>query len=306
MLKDKDKTNKVIKFLCDQITLGKQLANTDAFSMFKGGGFFEHSRIWNGKLDAFLTEVEKWNSLNEEILRTYFNENRFIEDYRKCKADTFNAYFTNKVVKARDEIHKKINYFDSIITRLKLLQEEIIIEPFSIKNDRQNSLDAKHPDAPSVFISYSWDSDEHKAWVLSLAHQLASFYIYVYLDRYDLTAGKDMTHFMENAISKSKHVLIILTPNYKLKAEKRKGGVGYETSIITAQIFKDNLSDKFIPILKDGTLETSVPVFLSTKINIDMTKEIDFKKSFDQLVRTIHHEPLITRPQLGKKPNFHK
>ena len=305
MLKDKDKTNKVIKLLCDQITLGKLLANTDAFSMFKGGGFFEHSRTWNEKLDTFLTKVEKWDSLNEEILRTYFDEYRFIEDYRKCKADIFNAYFTNKVVKARDEIHKKINYFDGIITRLKLLQEEYV-EPSPVKSDSQDSLDDNNTDAPSVFISYSWDSDEHRAWVLSLANRLAKNYIYVYLDRYDLTAGKDMTHFMENAVSKSKHVLIILTPNYKLKAEKRKGGVGYETSIITAQIFKDNLSDKFIPILKDGTIETSVPVFLSTKINIDMTKESDFKKSFEQLLRTIHHEPLITRPQLGKKPNFRK
>lgn len=305
MLKDKDKTNKVIKLLCDQITVGKLLANTDAFSMFKGGGFFEHSRTWNEKLDTFLTKVEKWDSLNEEILRTYFDEYRFIEDYRKCKADIFNAYFTNKVVKARDEIHKKINYFDGIITRLKLLQEEYV-EPSPVKSDSQDSLDDNNTDAPSVFISYSWDSDEHRAWVLSLANRLAKNYIYVYLDRYDLTAGKDMTHFMENAVSKSKHVLIILTPNYKLKAEKRKGGVGYETSIITAQIFKDNLSDKFIPILKDGTLETSVPVFLSTKINIDMTKESDFKKSFEQLLRTIHHEPLITRPQLGKKPNFRK
>lgn len=305
MLKDKDKTNKVIKLLCDQITLGKLLANTDAFSMFKGGGFFEHSRTWNEKLDTFLTKVEKWDSLNEEILRTYFDEYRFIEDYRKCKADIFNAYFTNKVVKARDEIHKKINYFDGIITRLELLQEEYV-ESSPVKSDSQDSLDDNNTDAPSVFISYSWDSDEHRAWVLSLANRLAKNYIYVYLDRYDLTAGKDMTHFMENAVSKSKHVLIILTPNYKLKAEKRKGGVGYETSIITAQIFKDNLSDKFIPILKDGTLETSVPVFLSTKINIDMTKESDFKKSFEQLLRTIHHEPLITRPQLGKKPNFRK
>lgn len=305
MLKDKDKTNKVIKLLCDQIELGKLLANTDTFSMFKGGGFFEHSRTWNGKLDSFLTKVENWDAVNEEILRTYFEEYRFIEDYRKCKADIFNAYFTNKVVKARDEIHKKINYFNSIITRLRLLQEEYT-EPSPLKSDNQGNQTDNNSDAPSVFISYSWDNDEHKAWVLSLAEKLAQNYIYVYLDRYDLTAGKDMTHFMENAVSKSRHVLIILTPNYKLKAEKRKGGVGYETSIITAEIFKSTLSDKFIPILKNGTAETSVPTFLGTKINIDMTNDSIFKESFEQLVRTIHHEPLISRPPLGKRPSFRK
>jgi hypothetical protein len=85
--------------------------------------------------------------------------------------------------------------------------------------------------AIKVFISYSWDDEIHKTWVLKIADKLVCNGIFVYLDRYDLKAGKDITHFMENSLKYADKVLLIMTPNFKNKAEKRKGGVGHETSI---------------------------------------------------------------------------
>lgn len=43
---------------------------------------------------------------------------------------------------------------------------------------------------PVVFISYSWDSEEHKAWVKKLSDDLRSKYaVYTLLDRYNRGGG---------------------------------------------------------------------------------------------------------------------
>ena len=113
-------------------------------------------------------------------------------------------------------------------------------------------------DKRKIFISYSWDNEPHKEWVLKLANDLEKhFEIDVIFDQYELSAGKDMTYFMEKGMTADK-ILVILTQNYKTKAEKREGGVGFEYSMITNEMFDDQLTAKIIPILREGRKETSV------------------------------------------------
>jgi hypothetical protein len=71
----------------------------------------------------------------------------------------------------------------------------------------------------TVFISYSWDSKDHKDWVRKLADYLIDNGVNVILDQYDLAAGKILTYFMESAVEKADKVIIILTPGYKLKSQ---------------------------------------------------------------------------------------
>ena len=157
---------------------------------------------------------------------------------------------------------------------------------------------------PKVFISYSWDNEIHKSWVKELADKLTDNSIWVFFDGYDLSAGKDMTHFMETSVKESDKVLMIMTPNYKVKAEKRVGGVGYETSMVTAEIFNNQQSDKFIPIVRLGARENCTPTFVQSKLGIDMSNGDDFNEKFEELLRTIYGEHKVKRPQLGKKPIF--
>ena len=155
-----------------------------------------------------------------------------------------------------------------------------------------------------VFISYSWDNDEHKKWVLDLANKLADNGVYVILDRYDLKAGKTMTQFMEKAVNNSEKVLMIMTPNYKVKADNRTGGVGYEYSMITQELYANQDNDKFIPVLRNGSYGVSAPKFVSSYLSHDMTNDSTFEKDFTDLLRIIFEEPEIQRPPLGKKPTF--
>ncbi|MCK5169280.1 MAG: toll/interleukin-1 receptor domain-containing protein [Bacteroidales bacterium] len=155
-----------------------------------------------------------------------------------------------------------------------------------------------------VFISYSWDSDEHKLWVLNIAQKLSENGVYVILDRFDLMAGKNMTHFMEESIDTAEKVIVIMTPNYKKKANARSGGVGFEYSMLTQEIFQDQDTDKYIPIRRNGDYSECAPKFLGSLISIDMTNDVEFEDKFEKLLKTIYEEPEIKRPTLGKKPSF--
>lgn len=112
----------------------------------------------------------------------------------------------------------------------------------------------------TVFISYSWDDESHQLWVLNLAERLSANGVHVLFDRYDITVGKEMTHFMENFVSQADKVLLIMTPKYKEKADDRKGGVGYEYSMITQEFYEKESDQKFIPILRKGSFNESAPV----------------------------------------------
>lgn len=161
-------------------------------------------------------------------------------------------------------------------------------------------------DRPTIFISYSWDSQEHKDWVLKLANDLISKYgVNVLLDQYELSAGKDLTHFMESSIEKSTKVLLILTPSYKIKAENRTGGVGYEYSMISQELFDIQANNnKFIPVLRSGDMDKSSPKYIKSKIYLNLVDNSKYHIQLFDLGRTIYEKPKLSKPALGPLPNF--
>jgi len=159
----------------------------------------------------------------------------------------------------------------------------------------------------TVFISYSWDSEEHKDWVRKLADYLQSNGIEAILDQYELSVGRNMALFMESSIEKADKVLVILTPNYKLKSDSRKSGVGYEYSMITAELYEiQHDNNKFIPILREGDNDSSNPKFLKSFVYHDMKQDDRFESNAFELIRIIMDKPKIVKPKLGLLPEFEK
>ncbi|PLX14059.1 MAG: hypothetical protein C0594_00530 [Marinilabiliales bacterium] len=158
----------------------------------------------------------------------------------------------------------------------------------------------------TVFISYSWDSQEHREWVLNLANDLISTYgLNVILDQYELSAGKELTYFMESSIEEADKVLIILTPEYKRKAESRSSGVGYETSMISQEVFESSIAKiKFIPVLRKGTSSCSTPKFLKSKLFHSMIDDNIYANSLYELSRILYEKPLLEKPNQGPIPDF--
>jgi len=155
-----------------------------------------------------------------------------------------------------------------------------------------------------IFISYSWDNEEHKLWVLDLANYLVKNGVDVILDQYDLSVGNEMTFFMEKAMMADK-ILLILTPSYKTKADDRTGGVGYEYSLVTREFYdKEPNKNKIIPILRSGDKDLSSPVFVQTKLFHDMSNDNLIDSKLFELVKIIVDKPSVKKPPLGKLPNF--
>lgn len=156
-----------------------------------------------------------------------------------------------------------------------------------------------------VFISYSWDSPEHKEWVLHLADLLIKAGLDVILDQYELRVGKNLTHFMETSVRNADKVICLFTPNYKLKAEGRNGGVGYEYSMINQNLYKQQVENtKLVPVLRSGDPEISIPFFIQAFLWHDMRSDENFDQSFEILLREIYDEPYLKKPKIGSKPAF--
>ena len=74
--------------------------------------------------------------------------------------------------------------------------------------------------------------------------------------------------------------------------------------IITSQLAKQIDQMKFIPVLRVGDFDDSaVPIWLQTKIGIDLRGEAYDELNYEDLVRTLHKEN-IKAPPVGPKPNF--
>lgn len=145
---------------------------------------------------------------------------------------------------------------------------------------------------PSAFVSYSWDTDEHRQWVLDLATRLRGDGVETILDQWHLVPGDQLPAFMEKAVRESDHVLIVCTPRYKERSDRREGGVGYEGDIITGEVFTTRNERKFIPILRRGEWTDSAPTWLTGKYYIDLRGTPYNENQYRDLVTTL----LGTRP----------
>ena len=123
---------------------------------------------------------------------------------------------------------------------------------------------------PRAFMSYSWDDEPHKIWVRDLATRLRTHGVDVTLDQWHSVAGDQLPEFMEKAIRGNDFVLIICTPRYKDRSDRRIGGVGYEGDIMTAEVLTTGNQRKFIPILRTGEWQDAAASWLLGKNYIDL------------------------------------
>lgn len=155
---------------------------------------------------------------------------------------------------------------------------------------------------PKVFVSYSHDSADHKAWVLRLGSDLRAQGIDVTLDRWDLAPGQDVSMFMQRGIAESDRVVMICSATYVEKAERGVGGVGYERLIVTAEVIQSIDTIKFIPVVRSNGGPTKVPAFLGPRLYVDFTNDGDYDDKLVELAKEIHGVPITPKPPLGPNP----
>jgi hypothetical protein len=160
---------------------------------------------------------------------------------------------------------------------------------------------------PKCFLSYSWEAVEHSKWVLDLARALQERGVYVYLDQWDVQPGMDLPKYMEECVRESNFVLLICTPTFAEKADSGLGGVGYEKSIVTGEIFTKRSKDtKFIPVLRTGSASSALPSYLRSRVFLDFREASQFAERLEELLRHLYDERAEVRPPLGVKPEFRR
>jgi TIR domain len=147
--------------------------------------------------------------------------------------------------------------------------------------------DSPKPIAPKVFVSYSWDNEDHLRWVQDFAAKLRADSIDAAIDQWQVVLGDQLPHFIERAVRENDFVLIVCTPRYKERSDGRVGGVGYEGDIMTAEVLSQRNHRKFIPVLRDGDWRSAMPSWLSGKFGVDLRGNSYLEAEYTKLVDTL-------------------
>jgi hypothetical protein len=147
-----------------------------------------------------------------------------------------------------------------------------------------------------VFISHTSTTNEAVEWVKNLALFLIDNGIQARLDRFHLRRGMDLPQWMCNELSLAQKVIVICDETYKLKADGRLGGIGWETMIIQGDVA--NLppdSTKYQIIVRTEKIQDGLPLYLKTKYAFH-AKPSDKENSFQsELLRELLDLPLDER-----------
>lgn len=165
--------------------------------------------------------------------------------------------------------------------------------------------EAKAP--TKVFISYSWDSEDHKERVLALANTLRNPWgIETDIDQYvrakpPFTPSQGWDLWMEKRIEWAEFVLIVCTKSYqrRFRGDEELGigrGSTWEGTIIRQHLYNNQLvSTKFIPIVFSAQDLTYIPIIF----NGNDKYILEDKKSFRDLCYRLRKEPSVAMPEVA-------
>lgn len=147
-----------------------------------------------------------------------------------------------------------------------------------------------------VFISYSYDSEEHMQWISDFVAELQRNGVNIIFDQPEFIQDQEMTQSIESGVRDSDRVLVICTDSYVRKANDGEGGVGYEPTIVTRRIVEDFGYNKFIPIIRPMFGEEKTPDFLKEPVYVDFADDTQFDEKFDELLHERLQVPVVEKP----------
>jgi hypothetical protein len=136
----------------------------------------------------------------------------------------------------------------------------------------------KNVEEIKVFVTYSWDSEEHNEKVIALTNFLRDNGFHAEVDKMLIQneTAKDFKVMMHKGMTDYQKVVVVLSEGYKNKAEEFRGGVGTEYSLMLKDI--DNNPNKYILISFDGHNDSITPLFFKSREIIDFSKENEYEK----------------------------
>ena len=155
-----------------------------------------------------------------------------------------------------------------------------------------------------LFITYSWDNQEHENRVVAFTNYLRRNGYNAEIDKMLIQkqSAIDFSKMMHQAMTDYKKVLIVLSTGYKQKAEAFSGGVGNEYNLIIKDINEN--PNKYILISFEGITDDIVPLGLKGREIIDLSKQQNSQNLFHKLEEKplyFFEEVASTKPELSTK-----
>lgn len=157
---------------------------------------------------------------------------------------------------------------------------------------------------PKVFISYSWDSIEHQEWVINLANKLRSSGVEANIDKFATQKSTvNLNRMMIDNFRTNDYIIVVMSEKYAEKANENKGGVGFETTLLSNEL--NNKLDKIILIKRDNSDDDKViPYMFKGIYYIDFSDNKDFETKFEELIYKIYKQDFYEVCPLGEKPKL--
>ncbi|MFC7393020.1 toll/interleukin-1 receptor domain-containing protein [Scopulibacillus cellulosilyticus] len=154
----------------------------------------------------------------------------------------------------------------------------------------------------SVFVSYSWDNDEHQKWVLNLTNKLRTNGVDATIDLFETQNGTtNLNKMMIQGLRDSDSIIIVLTEKYANRANKFEGGVGFETTL-SLPILKNNPNRLIFILRHKENYLNAFPFHYRDYYAIDFSDDVSFENAFRKLLYHIAEVPLFEKSPLGKMP----
>lgn len=235
---------------------------------------------------------EKYSDLSNKSIDELKNIPCLFAYEKMHKLDAYIGYITNidlyqKGIRIDYKLTGQVIAFDDLMQMTDLLDMSTwewnrthwTLKKTNIK-DLEPYFKERNADKPKVFISYSWNPPSNQQNVFELIQKLELDGINVVYDIKDLYPGQDMNYFMENVLTSDAidAVIIVCNQDYAEKANKRSGGVGYESELILTEIRNKPLQTKYIPVVIEHDLngELPLPNFLKSRLCVDLSKDTGY------------------------------
>ncbi len=161
--------------------------------------------------------------------------------------------------------------YERLVRRSVAGQAEPAVGQPSLSQDEQRLTLGQVP--PRVLISYTGSSPDNQQWVDDLFRYLRANGINARLDTYFLRPGMDTVQWMCNELDLADRVILVCDEQYAARADRRHGGVGWETMIVQGDMYADmyrnrpeDAPPKYIPVVRSAVLQSGLPNYLRTKL----------------------------------------
>ena len=158
----------------------------------------------------------------------------------------------------------------------------------------------------TAFISYSHDSDEHKAWVLRLARRLKADGIDVRLDQDIDVPSEGFPKWMIAQLEASAFTIVVCSEAYVNGSRGIGGhGVAWETNIIYQTLYDSkSRSASIVPILRANEGRDSIPLPLRPLRHYRPDDAHDYEHLLRRLLGTLRSARLATAEHSNKSPRY--